>query len=190
MGSSTSKFQFYLRSRFDLDKVNFGIFFKPKSKAKMYDKCVEIHTATCIKCENGVHFEEDAKGNFGGATLEAVPTSMPHIKASSLPPMHKHRVYVKSKRECHISFSEDQSNRQHCPRFIKDTKHIQCRFCKNEIDRIALLEFMRLERECEVQSNYETDISKTRTAKPGLRVGEPLTHSTPLKSSPMPCRVV
>ena len=190
MGSSTSKLTFFLRSHFDLDKLNFRIFVRPKSKVKTHDKCVEIHVATCKRCDNSVRFHEDAEEKFQGVSIEAVPSLMPQVKSASLPPTRHSRRHQMARPNCHVSFSEAQANRRCCPRFIKDTKHIQCRFCKNEIDRIALLEFMRLERECEIQNNKEKDISKLGMTKSGLRIGEPLTHSTPLKSSPLPCRVV
>lgn len=48
----------------------------------------------------------------------------------------------------------------------KDTTHLHCRFCKDEVERIDLLEFVRLERECELTVRKPP----RRKIRPGLRI--------------------
>lgn len=189
MGSRISKFQNVFRSHFHLRHFHFGAVVEPQGNESVHDKCVEIQMPPCRRCENEVIIEKTTK-RTERILLDAL--SPADLYASSLPTptsrcLRRHQTDPKEA-SYNIGFAENLSTRPQVPRFIKDAKHIQCRHCKDEVDRIALMEFLRLEHECEMQSNARRGIVKARRAKYGRKVREPLTHSTPLKTSPLPPR--
>ncbi|KAL5970948.1 hypothetical protein TSMEX_001255 [Taenia solium] len=169
---------------------HFGAVVEPQGHRGVHDKCVEIQMPPCRRCGNEVVIEKTTR-RMERISLDAIsptdlyPSNLPMPTARCL---RSHQADVKKETSYNFGFAENLSTRPRFPRFIKDTKHIQCRHCKDEVDRIALMEFLRLEHECEMQSNARRGVIKARKAKDGRKVREPLTHSTPLKTSPLPPR--
>nr|CDS21798.1 kinesin protein [Echinococcus granulosus] len=163
---------------------------KPQGSGIVHDKCVEIQMPPCRRCGIDLTIEKSIR-RMEQISVDVSSPSDLYVSDIPTPTARCSRRYQKSMKKETINdfgFAENLSTRPRFPRFIKDAKHIQCRHCKDEVDRIALMEFLRLEHECEMQGNTRRKIVKTRKEKNRRKIGEPLTHSTPLKTSPLPCR--